>query len=115
MEVDSSTGDDSLSGGVHDIKNSFRTDAARTERMRWIDAHRHARETPDHRRLGEIHKVAVRIAHARFDAAQSEHHFAIPFAGQIFGGMERLAQRDAKAALEQNRKFLLAANQEQRR
>jgi hypothetical protein len=61
--------------------------------------------------MREIDEVAVRLAHVRFHAAQAEDHFAVAFGREIFGGVQRLVQRDAETALDQHRKFLLSSDQ----
>ena len=50
------------SGDVEDIEQSIGCALARAHRVRGIDAHWHAREALDHRYVGEIHKIAMRIA-----------------------------------------------------
>ena len=43
--------------------------------------------------------------------AQAEHDLAVALGGEVLGGVQRLVERDAEPALDQNRKLLLAADE----
>ena len=78
--------------------------------MRRIDAHRHARQALDHRHVREVDEVAVRVAEVRLHAAQAEDDVAVAARRDVLGREQRLVQRDAEAALEQDREIALAAD-----
>src|SRR5581483_1287115 len=99
-----------LGGDVEDIEDAFGSRSSRPDRMRGIDTHRHAGKTPHHRDVGEVDEVAMRIAHVRLHTAEAEHDAMVALARQVFGGVERLVQRDAEAALDEHREFFLAAD-----
>ena len=52
----------------------------------------------------------MRVAQFCLDATQAEDDFAIPFAGEIFRGVERFAQRNSEPAFQQHRKILLPSD-----
>lgn len=56
--------------------------------MGGIDTDGHAGKALDHRDVGEVDEVTVRVAHIRFHSAQSENDATVAFTGQILGGVE---------------------------
>src|SRR6478672_8849472 len=78
--------------------------------MRWVDADRHASQAFHHRYMSEIHKIAVRISHVGLHSTKPKNNFSVSFRGQILGCVKGFIQGDAKTALDQDRKFLLAPN-----
>ena len=104
------TGDDALSGDVHDVEYPVRTSEAAADRMRRIDANRHSGQALDDRDVGKIDQVSVRVTDVGLHTAKSEDDFLVALARQILGRVERFVQRDAESAFEQDRKLLLAAD-----
>jgi len=103
-------GDHALQGGVEDFQKAIRGAVAGADRVRRVDAYRHPGQAFDHGYMGEIDQVAVRVAHVGFHTPETEHHVAVAFRGQVFGGVEGFVQGDAETAFEQHREFALATD-----
>ena len=78
------TCDDALGSGMHHVENISRIPAASADGMRGVDAHGQMGQPPNHRNMGEINEIAVRITQVSFHAAKAKDDVVIAFAGQIF-------------------------------